>query len=252
MRNANPKGAISLRFAIDVGSYEEADPSAGWRTSSNTWPSARRAISRNGATDRVFAPWGVAFGRDQNAATTTFSTTYQLDMPKPDQAQLKTGFAWLRDVADGIVFSDEAVNWSAASCWPRWSPAAARCSPPRTPSPSSRARASDRSIASPSERGRPSKPPGGADLKRFYDAWYRPEHAVVTVVGDMPVEDMRAMVESAFSSWSGRGPKPVRAKIAQPPPGRPQDALSLDRRGPADRAQRLRDPARRARSGRST
>lgn len=227
MRNANPKGAISLRFAIDVGSYEEADSERGLAHFIEHMAFRSTRDFPNGATDRVFAPWGVAFGRDQNAATTTFSTTYQLDMPKPDQAQLKTGFGWLRDVADGIVFSDEAVNLERGVVLAEME---SRGSPLLT-AQDTVARfqgASQRSVnRQPIGTRETLEAARGADLKRFYDAWYRPEHAVVTVVGDMPVEDMRAMVESAFSSWSGRGPKPVRAKIVQPPPGRPQDALSL-------------------------
>ncbi len=227
MRNANPKGAISLRFAIDARQLWKPTPSAGWRTSSNTWPSARRAIFRTARRTGSSRRGAWRSGGTRTPPRRRFRRPYQLDMPKPDQAQLKTGFGWLRDVADGIVFSDEAVNLERGVVLAEME---SREPAPHRPGHRRQvpgARASDRSIASPSERGRASKPPGALDLKRFYDAWYRPEHAVVTVVGDMPVEDMRAMVESAFSSWSGRGPRPVRAKIVQPPPGRPQDALSL-------------------------
>lgn len=227
MRNAAPKGAVSLRFAIDVGSYEETDPERGLAHFIEHMAFRSTRGFPNGATDKVFAPWGVAFGRDQNAATTFFSTTYQLDMPAPDQTQLKTGFGWLRDVADGIVFSDESVNLERGVVLAEME---ARGNPLAT------AQETAGKFQGGSQRSVNRQPIGtletleaarAADLKRFYDSWYRPEHAVVTVVGDMPVEDMQAMVENAFSSWTARGPKPVRAKIVQPPPGRAQDALAL-------------------------
>jgi len=227
MRNAAPKGAVSLRFAIDVGSYEEADPERGLAHFIEHMAFRSTRGFPNGATDKVFAPWGVAFGRDQNAATTIFSTTYQLDMPAPDPAQLKTGFGWLRDVADGVIFSDEAVNLERGVVIAEME---SRSNPLLTAQETAAKfqgagqRSAERSPIGTLETVQAAR---AADLKRFYDTWYRPEHAVVTVVGDMPVEDMRSMVESAFSSWTGRGPKPVRAKIVQPPPGRVQDALSV-------------------------
>ena len=227
MRNATPKGAVSLRFAVDVGSYEETDAERGLAHFIEHMAFRSTRGFPNGATDKVFAPWGVAFGRDQNAATTIFSTTYQLDMPAPDAAQLKTGFGWLRDVADGVVFTDEAVNLERGVVLAEME---SRSNPLLT------AQEAAAKFQGGGQRSAARSPIGteetlqaarAADLKRFYDTWYRPEHAVVTVVGDLPVEDMRAMVEGAFSGWTGRGPKPVRAKIVQPPPGRLQDAMAV-------------------------
>lgn len=227
MRNATPKGAVSVRFAIDVGSYEETDSERGLAHFVEHMAFRSTRGFPNGAIDKVFAPWGVAFGRDQNAGTTTFSTTYQLDMPAPDAAQLKTGFAWFRDVADGIVFSDDAVNLERGVVIAEMESRA---------NPLLVAQETVARFQGGAQRSVNRQPIGtlatlqaarAADLKRFYDTWYRPEHAVVTVVGDMPVEDMQALVEGAFSDWTGRGPRPVRAKVVQPAPGRGQDALSL-------------------------
>ncbi|KQY28301.1 hypothetical protein ASD38_16595 [Caulobacter sp. Root487D2Y] len=227
MRNANPTGAVSLRFAIDVGSYEEADAQKGFAHFVEHMAFRSTRGFPTGGTDRMFAPWGVAFGRDQNAVTTTFSTTYQLDMPKPDQAQLKSAFGWLRDVADGIVFADDAVSRERGVVLAEME---ARSSPLMS------AQEAIAKFQAGGQRSVNRQPIGtqatldaakGADLQRFYDAWYRPEHAIVVVVGDLPVETMQAMVENAFSSWSDRGPKPIRAKLVQPTSGRPQDAFTV-------------------------
>lgn len=227
MRNASPKGAVSLRFGVDVGSYEEEDAERGFAhfiehmafRSTRTFP--------DGATDRTFAPWGVAFGRDQNAATTLFSTSYQLDMPKPDAAQLKVGFGWLRDVADGVIFTDDAVSRERgvvlAEMDTRTTPQAA-------------AQETVAKFQAGAQRSIQRSPIGlratlnaatAASLKRFYDKWYRPETAVVVVVGDLPVDDMEAMVKTAFGDWIARTPKPTRAPFVQPKPGRALDAFTL-------------------------
>jgi zinc protease len=227
MRNANPKGAVSLRLGFDVGSYEEdeADLGAAHFIEHMAFRSTRGFS--NGAPDRTFAPWGVAFGRDQNAMTTQFSTLYQLDLPKPDAGQLKTAFDWLRDVADGVVFTDEAVNRERgvvlAEMDTRNTPLAA-------------AQEAVSKFQAGAQRSVRRAPIGlrstlnaatASSLKRFYDTWYRPENAVVVVVGDLPVDDMEAMVKTGFADWTARTPKPKRAPIVQPKPGRRSEAFTV-------------------------
>lgn len=107
--NSTPKSAVSLRFAIAVGSYEEADFQRGFAHFVEHMAFRSTRGFPNGATDKVFAPRGVAFGRDQNAATTTLATTYQLDLPRLIRRNCKPawdGFATLPTAS----FSDEAVN----------------------------------------------------------------------------------------------------------------------------------------------
>lgn len=227
MRNANPKGAVSLRLGVDVGSYEEDEADRGVAHFIEHMAFRSTRGFPDGAPDRTFAPWGVAFGRDQNAMTTQFSTLYQLDLPKPDAAQLKTAFAWLRDVADGVVFTDEAVNRErgvvlAEMDTRNTTQAAAQEAVAKFQA------GSQRSVQrSPIGLRSTLNAATAASLKRFYDAWYRPENAVVVVVGDLPVDDMEAMIKTGFADWTARSPKPKRAAIVQPKPGRPSEAFTV-------------------------
>jgi len=216
MSNAVPKGAVSIRLGVEVGSFEEADAERG--AAHFIEHMAFRATRRypDGAPDRVFAPWGVVFGRDQNAVTELFSTSYMLDMPHPDDRQLETGLAWLRDVADGVVFTEEGVARERgvvlAEMETRGGPQVdARNAISRFQAPE--VRSVERLPIGVRETLNAATP---ASLKRFYDAWYRPEHAVLTVVGDRPLDALEAMVKTAFADWTGRGPKPVRAKMSPP------------------------------------
>src|SRR5436309_204875 len=78
MRNATPKGAVSIRLAMDVGSYLENDDELGYAhfIEHMAFRSTRQAP--NGVLDNPFGALGVGFGRDQNAATTLTSTVYQV------------------------------------------------------------------------------------------------------------------------------------------------------------------------------
>lgn len=56
------------------------------------------------------------------------------------------------------------------------------------------------------------------DLRRFYEAWYRPANAVLIVVGDVTPTPVLERLERAFGSWTAPAP----AAAAPTPPGAPQ------------------------------
>lgn len=227
MRNANPAGAVSARLAMDVGSFQEAESERGWAHFIEHMAFRSSRHYAEGASDHVFAPWGVAFGRDQNATTTLFSTTYQLDMPKPDAEQLKAGMTWLRDVADGVIFTDEAVTRERGVVLAEME---AR---------SSQILAAQETISrfqGETLRSVNRAPIGltatlnaatAADLKRFYDHWYRPESAVVVMVGDLDLDRTESLVRETFAGWAAQGPRPSQPPFEHPRPDRGLEALTI-------------------------
>jgi zinc protease len=54
-----------------------------------------------------------------------------------------------------------------------------------------------------------------ADLRKFYESYYRPNNAVVIVAGDITEKDLKAKLETALKGWQSRG-VPSR-KLAAPP-----------------------------------
>jgi len=218
LRNAVPKDAVSMRFAVDVGSYEEAEAERGWAHLIEHMAFRSTRSFPNGAIDGVFAPAGAAFGRDQNATTTLFSTVYQLDLPKPDDAQLANGFTWLRDIADGVVFTDDGVEHERGVVFAEME---ARNSPLVTAQEAIAAfqLGAQRSVnRSPIGLRATLNAATASGLEQFHKAWYRPSNAVLTVVGDRPVEVLEAMVKAKFSSWEASGPARARAPLVQPQP----------------------------------
>ncbi|HYE42295.1 MAG TPA: insulinase family protein [Caulobacteraceae bacterium] len=211
MRNATPAKAVSLRLFVDVGSYEEGDDERGAAHFLEHMAFNGTKNFPEGELDRVLAPAGVQFGRDHNAATGLFSTTYMLDLPGAEAAKVDLAFRWLRDVADGITFDEAAVRRERGVVMSEHD---ASLSPSR-----SVAVAIGEFLAK-GMRSVSRDPIGtrasiqtmeAATLRGFYERWYRPENAVVVVVGDVPVDDLERRVIAGFSSWRGKGAAPQRA-----------------------------------------
>ncbi|MCR5880059.1 pitrilysin family protein [Phenylobacterium sp. J367] len=205
-----PKGALSLRLAIAVGSYDEQDDERG--VAHFVEHMAFNGTRRFGEdeVERVFAPLGVGFGRDHNAFTSLSGTSFHIDLQSVAPEQVDPALRWLRDAADGMLFAPEAVDRergvilaereSRIAAGDGW-----------------RERLSD--FAFRDLRSNRRQPIGDVEiirtvtadrLKAFYDRWYRPENALVIAVGDLPPERLEALVRTTFADWQGRGPAGVR------------------------------------------
>lgn len=228
LRNVTPKHAVSLRLGLRVGSFEEGDAEQGFAHFIEHMAfRAPHSFGENGA-ERVFTPWGVAFGQDHNAKTEIQATTYQLDLPEPDETQLNRGFAWLRDAADRIDFSDDAVAKERGVVLAEME---ARHS-------------TEKDVAETivrfqlqGQRSATRMPIGlrktiegvsAASLKAFHQRWYRPELATVVVVGDLPTDQVEADLKAAFSTWKAIGPAPTRAPLSPPRADRGADAIVVE------------------------
>ncbi len=211
-----PTGAVSVRLGVDVGSYDEADDERGL---AHFVEHMAFNGTRNFAEDALtstFARLGVGFGRDHNAYTGQASTTFHLDLPNSDPAELDAAFLWLRDAADGMLFQADAIERekgvvlsereARSDAGDEWRQAMADFTYKWL-------RSNVRDPAGKVEVVRAATP---ARLKAFYDRWYRPEHAVVVVVGDAPADMLEARVKAAFSNWTGRGPAGQRAPRTGP------------------------------------
>ncbi len=225
MRNATPQKAVSLRLYVDVGSFEERDDERGVAHFLEHMAFNGTRNFPEGELDRVLAPAGVQFGRDHNAATGLFSTTYMLDLPGAEAGKVDLAFRWLRDVADGISLEQAAVVRERGVVLAEHD---SILSPTRTVS-----------LAISEFMGQglrtPSRDPIGtrdsistmtaAQLRGFYERWYRPDNAIVVVVGDLPAEDMERRVRETFGSWRAKGTSPDRAPLGAPVPDREPEAL---------------------------
>lgn len=214
MRNGSPTGAVSIRLAVRAGGYDEEEPEGGFAhfVEHMAFRSTRQAPE--GSFDTRFASLGIAFGRDENAVTGLEATIYQMDLPVAEPAAVAKVLEWLRGAADGILFTPAAVELEKgvviAEQRARTSPAtiagreAARFQAPEL-------RSIARDVGGTEATVRAATP---AALQAFYDRWYRPDNAVLVIVGDADANTLLKSAEAAFGSWTGRGAPGTRAKPA--------------------------------------
>lgn len=231
LRQPQPAGAVSLRLAFSVGSYDETDAELGFAHFVEHMAFNGTRSIREDRIEETFAARGVSFGRDLNAATGAFSTTYQLDLPKADAASMKLALGWLADVAYGVEFDPGAVDRERGVLLSEME---------SDYGPHRRVADAISAFYGPEHRLMQRRPigtrrsleTGSAEaLKAFYARWYRPETATIVAVGDLDPQATRRRLDGVFGRWRASGPAGERAPAERVLEGRGLDAGVVTERG---------------------
>ena len=210
MENRSPAKMISIRLAIEVGSYEEEDKERGFAHYIEHLAFRSTKLAPDGGFDDRFSALGIAIGKDQNAFTGLSETVYRVDLPAGGTPAAKKLLEWMRSAADGILITPAAVQAELgvviAELQARESPMS-RMARETGLFQGPNLRSADREVGGTEASLRAATP---AALQAFYDRWYRPENAMIVVVGDAPAAELQQAVEEAFSSWTVRGPAGTR------------------------------------------
>ena len=134
-------------------------------------------------------------------------------------------FRWLRDVADGISTADAVVEAERGVIMAERE---ARLAPGEEvrkallefQAPGLRSIARD--PMPPMEHLRAITP---LQLRTFYERWYRPENAVLVIVGDAPLDEIEQRVKATFASWKASPIRTRRAPVTPPDAKRGADVL---------------------------
>lgn len=204
MRNGNPKGEAAIRFTVEVGSREESDEENG----AAHFVEHMAFNGSKGIPEGQLLPMlerlGLSFGPDTNAETGLDYTTYKLQLPRTDDETVGTALKVIREMASELIFDPAAVDRERGIIL---NEAQVRNDPGRrriahylqAALPGSRV---GERVRADEERIRNITP---AQLRAFYDAYYRPERATLAIVGDFDVAAMEARIKSMFSDWRGKG-----------------------------------------------
>jgi zinc protease len=196
-KNATPPAQASLRLWFDAGSLMEADDQQGLAHFLEHMAFNGSKNVPEGDMIKILERHGLAFGADTNAQTSFDETTYQLDLPKTDADTVDTSLMLLREAASELTIAQDAVD-------------------------------RERGVVLSEERARDT--PGyrvaiktlSAQMDGdFYEAYYRPERAVLVAVGDFDVDAMEAKIKAKFGDWAGKGQ-----------PGKNPDVGAVAKRGP--------------------
>lgn len=218
MHNAQPAGIASIRLRIDAGSMGETDKVVGVAHFLEHMAFNGSEHVPEGDLIKLLQRTGLAFGPDINASTSFGETLYMLDLPQTDEKTVDTGLFIMRETASrlllqqgavdrerGVILSEERRRDSPEyrllkkrfEFWLQGQPL-----PTRWPIGT---QASIRGVSS-------------DDFKTFYHANYRPEKALLVIVGDIDVAQVEAKIREKFSDWTQPGagaPKPGTGQIAR-------------------------------------
>jgi len=227
MANSSPSQGISFRLGVRVGSFDEGHSERGVAHFLEHMAFSNGQRWDLSGAEAAFAALGVSFGRDQNAATSQFATVFTLDIPKADAASEDLAFKWLRSVAGGTTFPSDEVEHERRIILQELAE--------RSTSTSVIDDQIDAFVA-PGLNSEQNDVGGGAAsvrgitpqvLEAFYRRWYRPDNAVLVIVGDASPDALEYQVRRVFGDWMSAEPAPPRRPLVQPDVRRAEDALAI-------------------------
>ena len=237
--NEKPGTNLALRLAVNAGSLNEAEPGLGVaHFLEHMMFNGTEEFPRNEIVD-VLRGLGVEFGPDLNAYTTYDWTVYELDVVTNQPGAVESAFRILSqwahaatiatdDVVEerGVVRDERRLRYETGggivfrvfdSAYVENSPYEGRA-----------AIGTAASIESMTPQM----------LRDFYEAWYVPSNMALVAVGDLPVDELQALVEKHFGAipagetppapdtFSPISPEPVYLTATSPSQG--YSYMSLD------------------------
>ncbi|ACZ12246.1 M16 family metallopeptidase [Sulfurospirillum deleyianum] len=206
--NKLPKGRVSLYLNMQVGSLMEEESEKGFAHFVEHMAFNGTKHFPAGSLIPFFQENGMSFGGDTNAHTSLAETVYKLNLAKVDDASVEKALFILRDFADGMLMEEHEVKDEIGVILSE-----------------KKTRESEESLAKDARRTHLYKGTKFEDnvigteqsiqsvtssnLTHFYTTWYRPERAMVVVVGDIEVSKLAPMVEKTFHSFKNDTPPPV-------------------------------------------
>ncbi len=204
--NPEPRGRISARLAIRVGSIYENESQRGLAhflehmafNGSRHFPAADVV--------EFFQKLGMEFGGDTNASTGFDRTIYQLELPDTKPDTVRESLTFFADVADGLLLDKAEIEKERGiilsekrardSVGLRTFLAELEFLVPDTRFPHRLPIGTEEVIKS-ADRAR---------FVEFYDAWYRPERMVLVLVGDFDPKAVEPVIKQLFEPLQARGP----------------------------------------------
>ncbi|MBA3942753.1 MAG: insulinase family protein, partial [Sphingopyxis sp.] len=219
--NGVPPGQVSIRVRMDVGSMFETDKERGFAHLLEHLTFRGSEHIPDGEAKRIWQRFGVTFGSDSNAQTTPTQTVYQLDLPSVTPAtldesmKLLSGMVREPGVSEAAVAAERGVVMAELreSDGPqkRIGDAinshlfAGQLLGDRSPIGTNASLAAARADA----------------VAAFHHRWYRPERAVVVIVGDGDPAEFARLIAKYYGDWRGDGPAPTQPDFGKPNPKAP-------------------------------
>ncbi|MDB5494497.1 MAG: peptidase family [Phenylobacterium sp.] len=217
-RQAIPPGQAAIRLWIGAGSLMETDPQQGLAHFLEHMAFKGSKDVPENEMIKILQRQGLAFGADTNASTDFSQTIYKLDLPHTDTATVDTSLMLMRETASNLTLAQTAMDHERGVV----------LSEERTrDTPSYRIYKSRLDFLLPGQRLPTRYAIGQVDVLKtapvsriadFYHRYYRPDRAVLVVVGDFDPVAMEAKVKARFSDWTAVGPTGADPDLGQVKP----------------------------------
>lgn len=219
--NGVPPGQVAIRVRIDVGSLNENDDERGFAHLLEHLAFRGSVHVPDGEARRIWQRLGVTFGSDSNAQTTPTQTAYQLDLPSATPATLDDGMKLLAGmvreprIVDASVHAERAVVLAELR--------EADGPQLRIGDQMNRHFFAGQRLAGRPPIGTPEtlQAARAERVADFHRRFYRPENAVVVIVGDGSPAGFAALIKRHFGDWRGKGKAGVEPLLGDPDPAQP-------------------------------
>ncbi len=219
LHNETPSTGVSLRMLINAGSMTERDDEQGLMHFLEHMSFRSSDKIADGDVVRMLQRHGLRFGADTNAFTFFDQIVYKYDFPNNDAESIADGMLIFREVASklkldpalveaekGVVLSEERARDTAGFRGLKVQYALA----------GEGTRAIERY---PIGKVETLKAATSARLRRLYEANFRPENAVLFVVGNVDVAAIEKDIRARFADWKPAG-TPDKIDLGKPSPSR--------------------------------
>lgn len=202
--NRVPRGGVSIRLLILAGAMNEAHDQEGLAHFLEHMAFHGSTHIADSDVIPTLERLGMRMGADINAFTGRDYTIFKFDLPKTDDASVDTALTMSRDICSELTLDPKLMDSERKVILAElYSHSAPLVSLETT---QAQAIYGEHPFArSPIGRTEVIENAPAARLRAFYDAYYRPERAVLVVVGDVDSDQIAAKIKAKFADWQGRG-----------------------------------------------
>ncbi len=207
--NTEPKNRVAMSLNIQAGSLNETDEQRGLAHFLEHMLFNGSTHFAPGELVEYFQSIGMSFGGDTNAHTGYDETVYDIILPHGNKDDIEKGL---------LVFSDYARGASLLQTEIDRERGVILAEKRSRDSAGYRAHVKETEFSMKGTMVPERMPIGvlktlnGANhgiMKKFYDAWYRPENIILVMVGDFDPQTVQPLIKEQFSKLTGAGETPT-------------------------------------------
>ncbi len=209
-KNGVPPEQVAIRVRIDAGSLHEEEGERGYAHLLEHLVFRQSRYLAEGAAIPTWQRLGATFGSDTNAETSAVSTTFKLDLPNATPAKLDESLKLLSGMMIAPALTEANIRTEVPIVLAEKRERgglAERVAEATQQTLFAGQRLAIRPVIGTTETLNAANQ---ASVRAFHARWYRPENAVIIVVGDVETAQIEAMVRQHFADWPTTG-KPAQA-----------------------------------------